>query len=117
MIALSSVFGSFLNEVRATYSRNLNSANPYLDDPEGRVNVTSSFSDTTIAVTQLDFGGNSGLPSDGANGQFEASDEFSWMSEDASHRFKLGAAELKRLINKTQFAISTEETRYYLNGI
>jgi DNA polymerase III sliding clamp (beta) subunit (PCNA family) len=24
---------------------------------------------------------------------------------------------LKRLIDKTQFAISTEETRYYLNGI
>src|SRR3712207_9234457 len=27
------------------------------------------------------------------------------------------AADLKRLIEKTQFAISTEETRYYLNGI
>ena len=33
------------------------------------------------------------------------------------HRFKLGSADLKRLIDKTQFAISTEETRYYLNGI
>jgi DNA polymerase-3 subunit beta len=31
--------------------------------------------------------------------------------------FTLPAAELKRLIDKTQFAISTEETRYYLNGI
>jgi DNA polymerase-3 subunit beta len=31
--------------------------------------------------------------------------------------FALAAAELKRLIEKTQFAISTEETRYYLNGI
>jgi DNA polymerase III subunit beta len=36
---------------------------------------------------------------------------------EPTHRFKLGAAELKRLIDKTQFAISTEETRYYLNGI
>jgi len=90
MIALSSVFGNFLNEVRATYSRNLNAASPYISDPEGRVNVTSSFSDTTVAVTQLDFGGNSGLPTDGANGQFEGSDEFSWMSSDASHRFQLG---------------------------
>jgi DNA polymerase-3 subunit beta len=36
---------------------------------------------------------------------------------DMSHKFKLAAAELKRLIDKTQFAISTEETRYYLNGI
>ena len=33
------------------------------------------------------------------------------------HRFAVPAADLKRLIDKTQFAISTEETRYYLNGI
>jgi DNA polymerase-3 subunit beta len=32
-------------------------------------------------------------------------------------RFEIGAAELRRLIDKTQFAISNEETRYYLNGI
>ncbi len=34
-----------------------------------------------------------------------------------SHRFTLGAGDLKRLVDRTQFAISTEETRYYLNGI
>ncbi|WP_375464406.1 DNA polymerase III subunit beta [uncultured Methylobacterium sp.] len=33
------------------------------------------------------------------------------------HAFAIAAADLKRLIDKTQFAISTEETRYYLNGI
>jgi DNA polymerase III subunit beta len=33
------------------------------------------------------------------------------------HRFALTAAELRRLIDRTRFAISTEETRYYLNGI
>ncbi len=33
------------------------------------------------------------------------------------HEFELGAHDLKRLIDKTRFAISTEETRYYLNGI
>jgi DNA polymerase-3 subunit beta len=31
--------------------------------------------------------------------------------------FVIAASDLKRLIEKTQFAISTEETRYYLNGI
>ena len=36
---------------------------------------------------------------------------------DMTHRFTLAAKDLKRLIDKTQFAISTEETRYYLNGI
>jgi DNA polymerase III subunit beta len=34
-----------------------------------------------------------------------------------SHRFKIAAKELGSLIENTQFAISTEETRYYLNGI
>ena len=33
------------------------------------------------------------------------------------HRFVLPAAELRALIDRTRFAISTEETRYYLNGI
>ena len=34
-----------------------------------------------------------------------------------SHSFEIGASDLKRLIEKTRFAISMEETRYYLNGI
>ncbi|HYZ40994.1 MAG TPA: DNA polymerase III subunit beta, partial [Stellaceae bacterium] len=33
------------------------------------------------------------------------------------HNFTLSAAELRSLIDRTRFAISTEETRYYLNGI
>jgi DNA polymerase-3 subunit beta len=33
------------------------------------------------------------------------------------HHFALSAAELRSLIDRTRFAISTEETRYYLNGI
>ena len=33
------------------------------------------------------------------------------------HNFTISASILKRLIDKTRFAISTEETRYYLNGI
>ena len=36
---------------------------------------------------------------------------------EPSHRFTVAAGDLKKLIEKTQFAISTEETRYYLNGI
>ena len=34
-----------------------------------------------------------------------------------SHTFRLPATALKMLLGRTQFAISTEETRYYLNGI
>ena len=45
-------------------------------------------------------------------------DDFPSLSvEDLGHAFKVPAGDLKRLIEKTRFAISTEETRYYLNGI
>jgi DNA polymerase-3 subunit beta len=36
---------------------------------------------------------------------------------DLVHNFEIAAGDLKRLLDKTRFAISTEETRYYLNGI
>lgn len=36
---------------------------------------------------------------------------------DFSHTFRIPSIQIKKLIDHTQFAISTEETRYYLNGI
>ncbi len=47
------------------------------------------------------------------------SGDFPKMSADGleGNVFSLPASDLKRLIDKTRFAISTEETRYYLNGI
>ena len=38
-------------------------------------------------------------------------------SGNFSHSFPIAAASLRELIERTQFAISNEETRYYLNGI
>jgi len=38
-------------------------------------------------------------------------------SGEFSNNFSLAASELRFLIERTRFAISTEETRYYLNGI
>jgi DNA polymerase-3 subunit beta len=46
-----------------------------------------------------------------------ASDFQTMAREAAPIKFDIEAAELRRLIDKTRFAISTEETRYYLNGI
>ena len=99
MLSLSSLFGNYINELRAAYSVNDNSSSGYLTDPEGRVLVTSALTDSTIAVSNMQFGGNAGMPTDGLNHQFEGSDEFSWMSDDASHRFKLGV-----LANVTGFS-------------
>ncbi|NVN12967.1 DNA polymerase III subunit beta [Nguyenibacter vanlangensis] len=45
-------------------------------------------------------------------------DDFpSMMAGALPHRFNVPAALLRGLIDRTRFAISTEETRYYLNGI
>ncbi|MEQ8605073.1 MAG: DNA polymerase III subunit beta [Marivibrio sp.] len=45
-------------------------------------------------------------------------DDFPVMSGgDMPHEFQLDAEALRALIDRTRFAISTEETRYYLNGI
>ncbi len=44
--------------------------------------------------------------------------DFQTMAEEAMPvSFEVESAELRRIIDKTRFAISTEETRYYLNGI
>jgi DNA polymerase-3 subunit beta len=47
-----------------------------------------------------------------------ASEDFPAMTDDdMPHSFTLSADGLRSLIDRTRFAISTEETRYYLNGI
>jgi DNA polymerase III subunit beta len=46
-----------------------------------------------------------------------AGDFPSMPSDGFETRFEIEPTELGRLIDKTRFAISTEETRYYLNGI
>lgn len=45
-------------------------------------------------------------------------DDFPVMAEgDLASKFSITSSECKALIEKTRFAISTEESRYYLNGI
>lgn len=46
-----------------------------------------------------------------------ASDFQTMATEDDATKFSMDAEDLARLIDKTRFAISTEETRYYLNGV
>ncbi|MEO0982283.1 MAG: DNA polymerase III subunit beta [Pseudomonadota bacterium] len=44
--------------------------------------------------------------------------DFQTMTGDADgDAFRIDPADFRRLIDKTRFAISTEETRYYLNGV
>jgi DNA polymerase-3 subunit beta len=76
------------------------------------------------AVVKFDLPGDAQrlLVSAGAQSKLQLSvlppNDFPVMPIDATgHSFSLPPTELARLIDKTRFAISTEETRYYLNGI
>jgi DNA polymerase-3 subunit beta len=65
---------------------------------EGRLKVTAGRASFELAI----------LPAD----------EFPDMGQaELPYRFTVEGGELKRLFEKARFAISTEETRYYLNGI
>ncbi|MDA0707541.1 MAG: DNA polymerase III subunit beta [Proteobacteria bacterium] len=70
----------------------------YYDTDSGRLSISAGRSRFTLSC----------LPKD----------DFPIMSEgDLPVSFKVASINLKRLIDKTRFAVSTEETRYYLNGI
>ncbi len=74
------------------------------------------------AQVELAFGGESQLTLTSGRSRFQLAclpvDDFpALVSGDFSHTFSLAAADLRSLIDRTRFAISTEETRYYLNGI
>ena len=74
------------------------------------------------AQVQLMVNGEDRLDVDAGSAHFTLpllpSGDFPKMSADGLEGgFQLPAKDLKRLIDKTRFAISTEETRYYLNGI
>lgn len=89
MVTLSSVFGTYLNEMRASWGRDQRHGDPYVLVPEGQVRVASDLVDGVLGVSTLDFGGNPGLPTAGTNSQFDLSDELSLLSF-AGHRYKLG---------------------------
>jgi DNA polymerase-3 subunit beta len=71
---------------------------------------------------ELDYGDEGRLVVQAGRSKFALSclprEDFPVMAEDElPHTFQVASADLRKLIEKTRFAISTEETRYYLNGI
>jgi DNA polymerase-3 subunit beta len=82
-------------------------------------------------VRKLPEGSEVGIEQNGAGGEVTVraarsvfnlptlpADEFPAIgAEELGVRFAMAATDLAKLIDKTRFAISTEETRYYLNGI
>lgn len=106
MATLSSVFGTFLNEARASYSHSDRSGDPYLLMPEGRVRVRSALDEGETGVTTLEFGGNPALPTAGTSTSFEMTDELSLLGV-GGHRFKLGG-----FLSYTGFSTATSSNAY-----
>lgn len=91
MATLTSRFGTGkINEGRFYYSGSFNNGDPFTQVPAGRVQVASELPDSTIGITTLAFGGNSGLPTTSNSHLTDLSDELSWLPGFGSHRFKLG---------------------------
>jgi hypothetical protein len=106
MVMLSSVLGTFLNELRASYGYDERRGDPYLLIPEGRVRVSSELPDGATGVSSLAFGGNPALPTDGTTRQLEITDELSLLGFNG-HRYKLGG-----LLNYSRFTTLNSSDRY-----
>ena len=82
--------------------------------------IVRKLSGQTIELHKTEGGAKVTLKSGGANFSLAclAVEDFPLLSEgDLTHSFTLKASDLVALLDKTKFAVSTEETRYYLNGI
>lgn len=90
MVALTSQMGNFVNDARVYRAADYFDQSGYWILPRGLVNTTSVLPTGQLGVTSLFFGGNSSLPRWDHSSMFEASDEISWISPNATHRVKLG---------------------------
>ena len=78
-----------------------------LDPENGRLSLKAGRSQFYLAtLPAADFPAIDAAPAAGAGD-----------ASGGATQFIIAAGDLKRLVDKTRFAISTEETRYYLNGI
>ncbi|HEV8151023.1 MAG TPA: TonB-dependent receptor, partial [Gemmatimonadales bacterium] len=91
MATLSSRFGQkVINELRAYYSGSGQHGESFSELPQGRVQVVSALLGGTQAVSNLSFGGNSGLAQRRSSKTLELSEELSLLPGSATHRLKAG---------------------------
>jgi carboxypeptidase family protein len=81
---------SFLDETSASFQDNVSKGTPYLSLPSASVRVTSLFPDGGSGVSNLQFGGNTGLPSSSNTVTGEFQNQLSWISLDNKHHYKFG---------------------------
>ncbi|MDZ4259688.1 MAG: TonB-dependent receptor [Gemmatimonadales bacterium] len=107
-LSVSSRLGvSVTNEFRAGYTIDENVSTPFLFTPVGRVQNVSEFDDGTSNTTIFGFGGNAGLPTRTFNTGFEATNEISFFSPSAAHRYRVGV-----LVNTQKFEQDVTNNRF-----
>src|SRR3989449_5583549 len=91
MVSWTSHFGEqVINEVRGYVSAEHTDAGGFLALPEARVHVTSDLPDSIRGIATLTFAGNHAFPQHTDNTTAEVREEVSWLTQDATHRIKLG---------------------------
>ncbi|HLG06696.1 MAG TPA: TonB-dependent receptor, partial [Gemmatimonadales bacterium] len=91
MATLSSRLGTrVINELRAYYSGTGQRGESFYELPQGRVQVVSELDGSTRSVSNLSFGGNSGLAQRRRSRSLEISEELSLLPGAATHRIKAG---------------------------
>ncbi|MGD9524618.1 MAG: carboxypeptidase regulatory-like domain-containing protein [Gemmatimonadales bacterium] len=98
---------SVTNEFRAGYTSDKTTSTPFLYAPSGRVQNVSDLGDGTFASSVLGFGGNSGLPQETTNRGIELTEEVSFFSPTAAHRYRLGL-----LFNTQDFSQDVTTNRF-----
>jgi hypothetical protein len=93
-ISLTSHFGSWVNDARASVSNEKNGASSRLSATSGTVVVPSSQTTdgTTSGISTFTFGGNPYASQLTTETTIDTKDELSWLSESGAHRAKLGVA-------------------------
>jgi hypothetical protein len=85
---------TWTNTFNLAFSEGWSEAVPFVEMPEGRVRVTSDFDDGTRQTSQLAFGGNRGMPSEGRTRDAQLSNDLSTLRviSNQLHRLKLGGS-------------------------
>jgi hypothetical protein len=85
---------TWTNTVNLAFSEGWSEAVPFVELPEGRVRVTSDFEDGTRQTSQLAFGGNRGMPTEGRSRDLQLANDLSLLRpvRNQLHRFKLGGS-------------------------
>ena len=125
---LISASGDSVNFTATDLDISIVESSPAIVDQEGRITAPAHLlydivrklpDGTQISIEQIE---DTRIDVRSGRSQFTlqalSADDFPNLSSgEMSHNFTLQVPTLKRMIEKTRFAISTEETRYYLNGI